>query len=1086
MSTTQKVAMLIFGPLEGYLLGGLFDSKEQQPKPSGLDLTVQTSTYGAFIPRAYNKIALKGNIFWVENGSIKEIARIEDQGGKGGPSQDSPTTYTYYGTFAVGLVDCSGGDPIIGVERIWIGSTLFYNAGSTDHDTLIASNTAARGFKVYLGSDSQSADPRMQATLGVNNVPGHRGLAYIVFYDLPLADYGNSLASAQIKVEVVCAGAVNYILELESSIAVASTDNVFHSNDRNYLYTLGSSYPVFSIFDISTPATPVFVNSVTLSSVVLGGSVTWTLMAVDGDYAYILGNGAGDFTAVNVYYILGTVGPVFKGSVLIYLNAKAIAARNSYVMAASSYAGYIKMIDATIPTAPVVVSTLSGMSDIVAITMDDYYAYALSAGSGIYVIDIRNPASISVVASITGISGASYMVVNGNYLYINSILGGSFAIVDISNPLAPATVFSSASFSGGPIDIDIGYLYLGRSRDSSDFHVYDLSDPILPVSIGYITSTSGGSAGFRGLTAYGNYIYTYNSANGHLETFFFVEGQITDTPIPLSAIVQAEVLTSKLLTAADIDVTALTSSVRGYRINAVGSIRGGIEPLQSAWPFDVIQRGYQIKFVPRGGSSVVTIPAGLLDARAAGNKPGVQITNSREMDSILPQKVSLKYFDAEREYDQGEQYAERINTDSVNLLSLDMAIVFNATEAAGKTQVLLYLYWMERYDISFSLPPDYGYLEPSDVITITSDDATYVLRLTSINYNSDGRLECRAKYNDAAIYTPTAIGESGQLTGLTLTLPGDTLYQLLDIPLIQDVYDKAGFPVAMTGYLANWPGCLLFRTVDAGQNWDDVQGFTPPGSVMGLTLSALSAHGGTVLDKAGVLTVRMRQSTLSSVTEAQMFAGANWFAYGADQRWEIIAVQNCVLQADGSYVLTDFLRGQFGSEWATGLHVVGDSFVHLSSSELAFVSMNLSSIGVEGQYRGITSGALIDSDTDRSFSYRGVNLECLSPCQLTGSRHPSTNDWTLTWTRRTRFAGWRDGVDAVLGETSESYEIDIFADGTYATVKRTLTATSQTAPYTSAQQVTDFGSNQATLYLKVYQLSANVGRGYPLIATLTR
>ena len=38
----------------------------------------------------------------------------------------------------------------------------------------------------------------------------------------------------------------------------------------------------------------------------------------------------------------------------------------------------------------------------------------------------------------------------------------------------------------------------------------------------------------------------------------------------------------------------------------------------------------------------------------------------------------------------------------------------------------------------------------------------------------------------------------------------------------------------------------------------------------------------------------------------------------------------------------------------------------------------------------------------------------------------------------------------------------------------------------SAQQVADFGSNQATLYVKVYQLSANVGRGNPLTTSITR
>ena len=46
----------------------------------------------------------------------------------------------------------------------------------------------------------------MQSTLGVANTPAYRGLAYIVFKDFPLADYGNSLVAAQVKVEVVKSG----------------------------------------------------------------------------------------------------------------------------------------------------------------------------------------------------------------------------------------------------------------------------------------------------------------------------------------------------------------------------------------------------------------------------------------------------------------------------------------------------------------------------------------------------------------------------------------------------------------------------------------------------------------------------------------------------------------------------------------------------------------------------------------------------------------------------------------------------------------------------------------------------------------
>ena len=85
----------------------------------------------------------------------------------------------------------------------------------------------------------------------------------------------------------------------------------------------------------------------------------------------------------------------------------------------------------------------------------------------------------------------------------------------------------------------------------------------------------------------------------------------------------------------------LTQSVRGYRVSTVSSIRSAIEPLQAAWPFDVIQHGYGIKFKLRGSSSVATIPATDLDARSVGTESGVSITNSWEMDLVLPRRVTL-------------------------------------------------------------------------------------------------------------------------------------------------------------------------------------------------------------------------------------------------------------------------------------------------------------------------------------------------------------------------------------------------------------------------------------------------------------
>jgi hypothetical protein len=71
-----------------------------------------------------------------------------------------------------------------------------------------------------------------------------------------------------------------------------------------------------------------------------------------------------------------------------------------------------------------------------------------------------------------------------------------------------------------------------------------------------------------------------------------------------------------------------------------------------------------------------------------------------------------------------------------------------------------------------------------------------------------------------------------------------------------------------------------------------------------------------------------------------------------------------------------------------------------------------------------------------------------------------------------------------LGEASEAYKVDIL-DGPEGDVVRTLDGlTSPAAAYTAADQVTDFGSPPPVVHVRVFQLSAVIGRGFPTHASL--
>ena len=72
-----------------------------------------------------------------------------------------------------------------------------------------------------------------------------------------------------------------------------------------------------------------------------------------------------------------------------------------------------------------------------------------------------------------------------------------------------------------------------------------------------------------------------------------------------------------------------------------------------------------------------------------------------------------------------------------------------------------------------------------------------------------------------------------------------------------------------------------------------------------------------------------------------------------------------------------------------------------------------------------------------------------------------------------------------LAEDSEAYALDIL-DG--SVVKRSLTTGTTSALYTAAQQIADWGAPLGpgnSLQLRIYQLSALIGRGAVRSVTLT-
>jgi hypothetical protein len=103
----------------------------------------------------------------------------------------------------------------------------------------------------------------------------------------------------------------------------------------------------------------------------------------------------------------------------------------------------------------------------------------------------------------------------------------------------------------------------------------------------------------------------------------------------------------------------------------------------------------------------------------------------------------------------------------------------------------------------------------------------------------------------------------------------------------------------------------------------------------------------------------------------------------------------------------------------------------------------------------------------------------LSPVHLRAVR--GANGITFSWIRRTRVDGDRWVGEVPLAEDSEQYQLEVLS-GT--NVVRAVTTTTPSAFYASTDELSDFGMPQASLSVRVAQLSATVGRGFVAQAVL--
>jgi len=1033
------------------------------------DLKVTTSTYGMDIPKVFGSYRIAGNIIWALPLQETRHEETEEEGKGGGGGSTTTIWYTYAASFAIAL--CEG--PISGIRKIWLGSKLVYDLSNDgSYNDFYQSGKLNDHVTIYNGSSSQAINTTIQSDKA--DTPAYRHTAYIVFNDLQLKDYGNIIPN--VTCEVVKSGSTSSSMLVNSNYLpnFVVDWNIITNYVNNYMYTFVGlwdngysthNFDVYKSIDSAENATlykNIIVNTDNNNNLMWDNNLetsTDTIKNVTSVFskepAYILYWSDDDYYRFYVYNEDGLMSPSYSSSYPDpyyddemypggpgYILDKSIGYNESHTRAfVKSYSDifltrnhtdcYIMRISGS-QFYDVIDPTL--LTDVYETFVGDNEIYTLNRSANLRLIQIK------------------IYDFNGNLLNTLDIETDG----DIWRDLSSADFFSRLFSS------EDGQLYVIGATDM-DLHLINTNTG----SYTFFKNTLPNGDIIEEAYKYGGYTIKsgifnqyFPSLNTAVEKHQIITyNALASNSILLNTIVEELELESGL-TDSDINNTeGAETNVTGYVVTKNMTARAAIEPLLSAYEYDLIELGFKVVLRKRNKDAVEDIPAEYLGANIDYN---IEYNVTQEIDLI--KSLTIKYANPDSDYQIGVQQARRIDTKATNEIITELPLAFTDDEAKQLVEKTLYRNWLERQRLKFNLPIIYRDLIVSDVINIEFDNFIKNVRLTKLTITSDNVIECEALANSYDIFISDSTGTNTGGNGGTISEDiGDTLFKVLNIPTLYNEYiSTEGMYIAVSGVLGGWSGCTL---LSKSTNADDLtlDATVLGGTGIGLANNVLSDHTTNTWDITNSVTV---SSTVELFERDDLITnGSNYILLGN----EILQYATVVDTGNNIYTLSKLLRGRRGTEWATGTHSTGEVFVFLDQNAFAF---NTSSIGSNKYYTAISLNTTVVEPIIQKYN-TGTNLKPFSPAYVRYIRQ-NIEDIYVTWMRRSRYIRGRFQT-LPLSETIEDYNIDIYYLGEFLI---NYTTNDPNFTYTGTQQELDgvvTAGDRLELYIS--QISEIYGNG---------
>jgi hypothetical protein len=1013
--------------------GELPDQRIEGPRLG--DLRVQSSSYGRSIPIAWGTPRLAGTMIW--STAIQETITetSTEVGGKGGPPSQTVTTTS--ASYSISMAICILEGEISGIRKMWMNGELKYNVDSSaDFESYLVSQGLAKGIRVYTGTLTQEPDNLIVDIEG--DSPAYLGFSYVVFDQLQLAPFGNRVPN--IEFEVITAGAngptVSY-LDTQNQFASLRVNGCIAPDGNLFVWWHTSESPTVGRMALVSPYTGQILREFKPELYTAGDYATYEMPAINarGDIVY-------RSQTVNSAVQIWVAGSAPVGIGIQDTDSGRIwADENGDFLFGGKFGATLWQfvrVKAGTTDYEVIRSIGNNQTNDCRLGWDGYFYIAYDSGSNGVLEKIRLSDNV-IVGSFIQTGRKIYSVCpagDGSVWFKNGGDGTDMEVWRIPPDFsAPTKIYDSASSFTG-----LNKVYLERDWDTGDILWAEQAQIKRYSASGDLLRTNTGVTAYTIATdpRWPERIYIFNSSapSGGVNQFIAYDRKqsVSANTVELADVI-TDICAMVGLSGSDISVSTLTDDVRAYVIPNQMSAADGLRPLLAAFGVDVVESAGILKFVKRGSAAVATIAEADMGAHLSGSSRAAPQTEGRIQEPLLPAEISITYLDVNSDYQPATQYSRRLVVSSKNEQQMTLPLGLTADEAQRIADRLLYEAWMGRRTHSLPVSRKYARLEPGDAIDLAMSDGTFTAMIVQKD-EGQGLVQLRCTGYESSVHTQAGVGASGPAGQSSISAIIATNALLMDTGLLREEDDTYGFYAAASGIgtSTTWPGGKLFKSTD-NIDFTDIGISWPNAAVVGFATTRLGDFsGGNVFDNTNTVTIGLISGSLSSTTELNVLNGANAAYLGG----ELIKFTTATLVSAGTYTLSGLLRGRKGTEWAMRRHKIGEAFALLESGTSRTVETPSADVGTVRWYKGITYGGSIDQNSAQPLTLRANRLKPLSPVFIAGTRDGS-NNITITWTRRARKgAGWSDFIDVPLDESTESYEIDLFAGTT-----KTITAISQ-------------------------------------------